>query len=354
MWFFRARVDTITTHDGQRSVDRPEERYYIGYCDEMGKREAEKHRDEILGEVINRPQILIPSQVKFSEVVKIYRRNHMPNLRETTRAMQESALKHIERGFGELRMCDIDSLAVQRWLSSLTLAHRTKQGYLALLRLLWGKAEDWGFTQQRFPRGGFALGVKRDIKGHQMPTMEQLRRLLAALEDPYRAMAEVSLYTGLRISEVRGLKWEDFEDGRFSVQRRVSETGNVDVPKSSKPRIFDSRPIEFVLKRLKRESVWLFNHPGCSYASCLDKMQAARKTAGIKIARFGWHHLRAIFNTLARGNGADAVDRQALMGHTTERMNSVYVMQAEDDVRRRGELMLAVQAEIMGATKGVQ
>jgi hypothetical protein len=34
-------------------------------------------------------------------------------------------------------------------------------------------------------------------------------------------------------------------------------------------------------------------------------------------------------------------------------MNAVYVHVAEDDLKRRGDLMLQVQALIMGETKGV-
>jgi hypothetical protein len=35
-------------------------------------------------------------------------------------------------------------------------------------------------------------------------------------------------------------------------------------------------------------------------------------------------------------------------------MNAVYLMQDPEDVKRRGDLMLAVQSAILGATKGVQ
>ena len=355
MWYFRARVDTIKSHGGQKGIERPEERYYLGYVDEMSKQEAKKRRDEVLSEVINRPQVLIPSQVKFSEVLAVYRRDHLSVLRETTRATQETAIRtHIEKGLGTLRMCDIDALAIQRWLAGMSLAYTTKQSYLALLKVIWGKAEEWGYTQQRFPRGKFALGVRRAVKGHDMPTLDQVRRLLGALDDPFRAMAEVALYSGLRISEVRGLKWEDISTSTFTVRRRIAKSGNIDVPKNTRTRVFDLRPLANVLKRLPRESEWIFNHQGCSYGSCQLRMQAARKTASITTPRFSWHHLRAIFNTLARERGGDSVDRQALMGHSDERINAVYVMQSESDISRRGDLMMAVQSAIMGGTKVVQ
>jgi integrase len=356
MWFFRARVDAITTKDGQRGLSRPQERFYTGYADEMTKQEAKRYRDEILSDLINKPQVLITSQVQFGEVLKVYKRDHLATLRDTTRNVQEAAIrKHFEEPLGHLRMCDLaDALTIQRWLSGMEVAYRTKQGYLALLKIIWAKAQQWGYTQQVFPLGKFSLGVKRSVKGHELPTMDQLRRLLAALPDPFRAMAEIALYTGLRISEIRGLTWSDVGQGTLTVSRRVSQMNGEDVTKSSRERFFDLRPIAATLARIPKVDEWIFYHPGAGYWVCGKKMRAAARAAGIKTARFGWHHLRAIFNTLARSSGADAVDRQALMGHADERMNAVYVMQADEDVRRRGDLMLAVQSAILGETKGIQ
>lgn len=61
-WYFRARVDVLTD---ARQMERREKAYPLGFKDEIGKREAEKLRDIILSEAINRPQLIIQSQVKF-------------------------------------------------------------------------------------------------------------------------------------------------------------------------------------------------------------------------------------------------------------------------------------------------
>jgi integrase len=355
-WYFRARVDTIVEVDETgKKLARPEDRYYLGYCDEMTKQEAKEKRDTLLSEVINKPQVAITSQVKFKEVLKVYLDSHLSELRETTQKAQKSTIEtHITTQLGELKMCEFNVLAVQRWLSSLHVSYGTKYQHLRLLKCIWNKALEWGYTQNAFPKSKYALGVRRAVKGHEMPTMEQLQRLLAALDDPFKAMAEVALYSGLRISEIRGLKWEDIGTTSFSVKRRIAQTGDVDVPKNTRTRVIDVRPIEGVLARLPRLSEWVFNNSGCSYKMCNLKMQAARKVAGIQIALFSWHHLRAVCNTLARSVGADSVDRQAVLGHSTEDMNNVYVMQSPDDLRRRGDQMLAVQSLIMGQTKGIQ
>ena len=126
-----------------------------------------------------------------------------------------------------------------------------------------------------------------------MPTVGQLR-LLAALEDPYRAMAEVALYGGgMRISEIRGLQWSDVGPQAVVVRRRVSKDGDIDVLKNGKTKVLDIRPIAPVLARIPREGDYIFAEAGC-YSSCQQAMVRARKLAGIQTARFSWHHLRAI------------------------------------------------------------
>lgn len=396
LWFFKARVDTLVSRDGARAVERPSERFYLGLVSEVSKREAMKLRDEILAEAINKPQVLIPSQVRFSEVLRLYTTDHLPLLRDTTQEMQASAIRcHLSK-LGGHRMCDLDKIAVQRWLAEMELAYSTKKWTLALLRVIWNKALEWEYATKPFPLGKFALGVDRSqIKGHEMPTLEQLRKLLACLADPYLAMAEVALYSGLRISEIRGLQWGDFGADSFVVRRRVSIRGNVDATKNTKARVFDVRPLAGVLARMRnkvesatvrrtqgsdvlavyatpeagsdqtreaqcnyprgltprRDGEFIFESAG-SYSTCNDVMIAARKAAGITVARFGWHHLRAVFNTLVRQSGGDSLDRQQMMGHASERMNTVYVLGQQSDLKRRGDLMMQVQGLILGETKG--
>ena len=88
-WYFRARVDVLTDSN---VVGRREKTYYLGFCDELGKREAEKQRDAILSEAINKPQLMIQSQVKFKDVVGAYKRAHIPTLRANSQRGYEHVI----------------------------------------------------------------------------------------------------------------------------------------------------------------------------------------------------------------------------------------------------------------------
>ena len=67
-WYFRARIDVLV---GPGQTARKEKPFYLGYVDEMGKRDAEKARNTVLEQSINRPALLIQSQVKFSQVLAV-------------------------------------------------------------------------------------------------------------------------------------------------------------------------------------------------------------------------------------------------------------------------------------------
>lgn len=354
-WYFRARVDVRISNNGAPEVVRREHTYYIGFVDEMGIQAARKRRDEILDASVNAPQVSIPSQIKLSEVLEIYKRDHLSNLRDTTRVDQECTIRqHIDPVLGKLRLCDIDLLVIQRWVSGMDLAQSTRTKNLRLLAVIWNCAEEWGFAQKRFPKTRrITIGGARDCKGREMPSLDQIRRLLAALEDPWKAMAEVALYCGLRISEIRGLKWADVGTETLTVERRMDQFGGIDIPKNGKRRVMDVRPVRDVLSRLPRTDEWVFPDAG-TYHHCSRQLVKAREVAGIAVAMFGWHHLRAACNTLMRSSGADAIDRRALLGHSTDDMNAVYIHSTPEDLRRRGDAMMAVQAAIIGKTKGVQ
>src|SRR5580658_7859406 len=65
-WYFRARMDAIGP-DGMPA--RIEKFYYLGHVADLGKRQAERMRDDILTEAINKPGAVLQSQILFGRVL---------------------------------------------------------------------------------------------------------------------------------------------------------------------------------------------------------------------------------------------------------------------------------------------
>ena len=55
-------------------------------------------------------------------------------------------------------------------------------------------------------------------------TLDEIQVMLAVLAEPARTLVLVAALTGLRMSELRGLKWTDIADGELVVQRSVWRT----------------------------------------------------------------------------------------------------------------------------------
>lgn len=71
--------------------------------------------------------------------------------------------------------------------------------------------------------------------GRDIPTNFEIRALLSAASGRYRPMMVTAIFTGLRASELRGLRWEDvdLDKGLLHVRQRADRYRDIGLPKSS-------------------------------------------------------------------------------------------------------------------------
>ncbi|MFC3786707.1 integrase [Sphingopyxis italica] len=91
-------------------------------------------------------------------------------------------------------------------------------------------------------RGLVAQNVAADVKVERsgrneevvIPTKEELRALLAAADDRWKPLVLTAILTGLRASELRGLRWKDvdFKGATISVAQRADKYCDLGPPKS--------------------------------------------------------------------------------------------------------------------------
>jgi integrase len=95
--------------------------------------------------------------------------------------------------------------------------------------------------------------------GRDIPTPEEVRQILAAVQGWWRALLVTDCFTGLRASELRGLRWKDldFGKGTVHVRQRADAWGTIGSPKTETSK--RSIPIgPFVINTLKE---WKFACP---------------------------------------------------------------------------------------------
>src|SRR5262249_18996863 len=147
-----------------------------------------------------------------------------------------------------------------------------------------------------------------------------IKALLAELEEPVTTMVFLAAATGLRVSELIGLKWGDidFDKLEINLSRGVVDgvVGTMKTEASRKPIPLDSGLAEVLLdwqgrSEYRENDNWLFASPRmrgekpCLPDTLLSKaIRPTAKRAGIG-KRVGWHTFRHTFATLLKANGED-------------------------------------------------
>jgi integrase len=210
---------------------------------------------------------------------------------------------------------------------------KTVNGHLSTLRRALVLAMKWGHLET-LP---VIERLRQRKKERDFLDFEEAERLIAATDDDYRAMVVVALKTGLRLSELLGLRWQDVDlvAGKLHVRQGYVD-GHVDVPKNGRPRTIPLGETAITAlkehRHLKGDIV--FCKPDGGYLTKqMPRRAIARicKRAGLRL--IGWHTLRHSFASHLAMRNAPFKAVQAFMGHATPEMTNHYMHLAPDTER---------------------
>jgi integrase len=197
------------------------------------------------------------------------------------------------------------------------------------------------------------LLVKNPVEGVRLPhpkrgrrtkpwiTLEQFNQLLQLIEEPYASIVFVAMYTGLRPSELAGLRWRNVHQDAITIDERFCR-GDWGCPKSqaSNATIPVNRAVIERIERLKtliinaKAGTAIRRYPAVKSSAPEDLVfQSVMKGAPIRdnnilvrhikppartlgIGFVNWQVLRRSFATYLKHKGADVKDAQALMRHS--------------------------------------
>lgn len=160
-----------------------------------------------------------------------------PTLSSSTFSRYEGVLdKYLLPVFGGMCLRDIDTLTAQKYLGSLAdtaLNHESRDKVRDVLSSVLGFAVEHGLLIKNPIKG---LRMPKDKRGKGRPQKKylspvQFEAFIAGVPEPYATMVYVAIFTGLRVSELAGLRWEDVKEGSVTIDERYCR-GNWDEPKS--------------------------------------------------------------------------------------------------------------------------
>jgi integrase len=240
--------------------------------------------------------------------------------------------KWIKPRWGSRYLDEVKAVDVEAWLRRLPIARSSRAKIRSILSILFNHAcryELFDRNPMRFVR----QGAKRRSAPNVL-TAAEIKALVDHLPLRERTLVLLAAATGLRQSELFGLKWRDvdFKRGELSVIRSIvfGVVGRCKTESSQKPVPLHPLLGEALLNWRKT----------CKFTGADDSIFASRLHRGRRpywgasilrnyvrpVAatlniqkRIGWHTFRHTYSTLLRSVGAEFKVMQELMRHSTLR-----------------------------------
>ena len=175
-----------------------------------------------------------------------------------------------------------------------------------------------------------------------IPTKEDIRRISEDVENTDMELPFcLSVYLGLRRSELCALQWSDinFDNKTISINKAlvISTDGNYKLkpPKTKAGNRILSIPDKafLVLKKYKKEEGYL-----TELSSAAIAMRFGRIIKRLKIRHFRWHDLRHYTASVMLALNIPAKYAQEIMGHETDNMlKTVYQHTMSDEMKKISE-----------------
>lgn len=269
----------------------------------------------------------------------------------STRAAYECYLDNwILPRWQDHKLHQVKPVAVEEWLDGIQRARGTR----AKIRNLMSAVFHHAMRYEWMDNNPIKL-VRQSAKRERTPDvleLEELQLLLTKLALRERTLVLLDAATGLRVSELLALRWEDvdFKALELRVTRSIwhQVVGDCKTEASAKPVPLDSYMAEDLLRWQRNSpypmpSDWVFASPTMRgkqpyWPDNLMKryIRPVAKKAGIH-KRIGWHTFRHTFGTLLKANGEDIKTVQELLRHANSRITLEVYTQAVTSNKRAAQ-----------------
>ena len=257
--------------------------------------------------------------------------------------------KHIKPWFSDYRLFQINTDVITNFTISKTregLSQRTVKSLLILLQNILRYGEKKGYLSLRSVEISFPKVANQEL--HVIPEndVQKLIDVLNENSSNFSCGLLLSIYTGIRVGELCGLKWKDFDFEKqiMSIRRTVSRVKNLDYKdggRQPKTCIFISTPKsqssfrdipipDFLLERLKKLEKSPEDFLLTGTQKCLEPRNIQRRFQALlnecEIPNINIHALRHAFATRCTEIGFDSKTLSEILGHSSAKITmDIYV-----------------------------
>jgi integrase len=288
------------------------------------------------------------ANARFSAITALYRKEHLPTLQHSSQESSKYLLKYyIEPQFAKTPVREMHALEINTWLQALKLSASSKRNIRTVLSVCFRLAALHRFIPEMAANPMLLVKIKGVSKRQKkiVPlSVDDFKRLLAALPEPLNIMVMLLGAYGLRISELLALKWEDIDEQArtISIVRKFThgKLGDTKTESSEAPLPL-AQAILDVLKEYRPRtggSEWLFPSPrngGPRSQSMLLQKGLKPVARKLGLGNIGFHTIRHACRSWLSSIGAAVGTQKDLLRHSdiATTMN-VYGAALTEDMRK--------------------
>jgi len=256
-----------------------------------------------------------PDPVKFHEFAKEYLQWAKANKKESTYDGDILRMRHLDEEFEEKAIQEITTWDIEKWKAKRKekVQAVTVNRELALIKHLFSRAVEWGKIKESPAKKVKFLKLKGSDRRVKFLMPDEVQMLISNCSDSIKPVVIVALNTGLRRSELLGLRWEqvDFERGIITI---------IDSKNSDRRDIPMNKTVKDNLKEMERIGPNVFD--GITPSIIKYGFNNVRIKAGRPDLRF--HDLRHCFASGLVMEGVDLNTVRELLGHRDLKMTLRY------------------------------
>jgi integrase len=356
-FYIRYRIRVLTVVDGKPVAKRKEKWVSLGLCAKMTARKAERERDKIMREV-NGQVYTIQSHIPLKDFIEVFKREHYRGLKENTKDFYDARLAGwVVPMLGDKKLYQIGAMEISEMLGAMEeagVARSTRLATRALMASMLDRARRWGYLKER-SYAAHDAEVGRSNKGGRTlwtPTIEEARAVIEQADEEIGIILELIIWTGMRISEVLGLRCGslDVDQAVLYVREQSSRKGMED-PKS----VAGQRPLPlgYLADQLRprimsagNPEAFIFARPdGTPWNDNLlyHRIRSAMDDAGQHHEGNAWHSFRRLHSTIMKKR-MSLFDLKTQMGHADIKTTQLYV---GTEVGDRAEALPEAQNKVL-------